>query len=105
MRYSDTIELISESWENSAEGVSQPLRGSRRVFCRVRSISSSEFFRAGQEGLRARWQFTVWPDEYRGETLVRYGGQVYGIYRTYRAGRDALELYAELKAGTSEREG
>ena len=37
--------------------------------------------------------------DYAGETTVVYNGKAYGVYRTYHAGTDTLELYVEGKGG------
>lgn len=118
MNRSDIITLISPTWSNDARGVAQTEHqdwiwdpfsfdegvaghqaAARQVFCRVRSISASESFQAAQAGLKAAWRFTVHPDEYRGESLVRYQGGLYSVYRTYQSGPGRLELYVEVKAG------
>ena len=99
MNRSETIELISATNANDKYGVSRPAETVRGVFCRVKSISASEFARVGLSGLKPAWRFTVHADEYRGETVVRYLGKKYAVYRTYQPSQDEIELYVEVKAG------
>lgn len=99
MRISEQIDLISVTHENDAKGVSRAIETSRTVFCRVESISSDEYFRAGSAGLRPAYRFRLHADEYRWEPTVRYQGVKYAVYRTYRASLDELEIYVEGKKG------
>lgn len=99
MNQSGNLDLISVSNANDKYGVSQPSETSRGVFCRVKSVSASEFARVGLSGLKPAWRFTVNADEYCGETLVRYLGKKYAVYRTYQPSQDKIELYVEVKTG------
>lgn len=69
------------------------------VFAEVGSVGQSEFFAAAQNGLKAQFQFKVWPDEYSNQPYVEYNGQRYSIYRTYEPPGQKVELYAEVKIG------
>ena len=40
-------------------------------------------------------------EAYAGEQIVEYQGRRYGVYRTYQAKTDELELYVERKGGTN----
>ena len=71
----------------------------REVFAKVKSISRSEFFNAGRQGLNPDLQFTVFTGDYNGETIIEYNGKTYAVYRTYEDG-DYMELYVERKGGT-----
>ena len=99
MDRSEVLELISTAIENDQYGVARVTETARTVYCRVRSVGMSEFYAAGQAGLRAMLQFGILGAEYRGETVVRYKGVKYAVYRTYQSGKDILELYGEAKAG------
>ena len=39
--------------------------------------------------------------DYNGERVVEYDGKTYGVYRTYYARTDTVELYVERKGGTN----
>lgn len=69
------------------------------VYARVESISASEFFAGGQNGLKPEYRFLVNAWEYSDEPDVEYKGKVYSVYRTYRRSLDLLELYTERKVG------
>lgn len=71
------------------------------VICKVRSVDRQEFFKAGQVGMNPKYRFDTDKVNYHGEELVKYKDKVYGIYRTYEAGTDTIELYAEEKAGVT----
>lgn len=94
-----TISLISSAWSKDAYGVDHPTETSREIFARVESVSRAEFFEGGRNGLNPEYKFTVFAEDYQGEQIVSYNGSRYGIYRTYRATGDYMELYAERKGG------
>lgn len=96
----DVLNLIGVSKTQDAYGVWRMAETSKEVFCTVNSVSRSEFFDAGRNGLNPAYVFTIFGDDYDGEETVEFHGQRYGVYRTYRAGDD-MELYAERKGGTN----
>ncbi|RGH01228.1 head-tail adaptor protein [Clostridium sp. AF15-6B] len=71
------------------------------VICKVQPVDRQEFFKAGQVGMNPKYRFDTDKVNYHGEELVKYKDKVYGIYRTYEAGTDTIELYAEEKAGVT----
>lgn len=76
---------------------------STEVFCDVRSITRTEWFEAGRNGIQhPEYIFVINRNEYDGEKMVLYNGQYYGIYRTYEAKNENLELYVEAKGGLHE---
>lgn len=123
MDRSDVITLISESYEQDENGVwrntgdywkdengdfildenGQRIRlgGTREVFAQVDSVTASEFFEGGRNGLNPEYRFTMFAYDYNGERIVKYDGQFYAVYRTYFAKTDIIELYAERKGGTN----
>ncbi|PGN26272.1 phage head closure protein [Bacillus thuringiensis] len=72
---------------------------SRQVFCEKRSIPQSEFFQAGQSGIKASCILIVHLLDYQEETSVKYGEKTYSVYRTYERDDEKVELYCEVKAG------
>lgn len=100
MDRSDVIHLITQTMTQDAYGVWHPSETSRSVFCQVNSVTRSEFFDGGRNGLNPEYEFTVFYGDYEGEPIVEYKGKRYSIYRTYLARNDTLELYAERKGGT-----
>lgn len=94
------LDLVAITQTVDAQGVDRDAERSRRIYCRVDSITRQEFFEAGRAGLNPEWRFTVFAGDYKGERTLSYEGQRYGIYRTYRVpGTDYMELYAERKGG------
>lgn len=69
------------------------------VFALVESVSMSEFFQAGEIGLKPDLKFVVRLMEYSGEETLRYGTDVYSIYRTYRRKDGRVELYTQKRVG------
>lgn len=99
MDRSNTIRLISTTYTVDAIGQRVPTEVPRQVFCNLGSVSATEYFEAGRNGLNAEYRATVLREEYHGERLAELNGQRYGIYRTYIGTGDELELYLERKAG------
>lgn len=95
----DEITLIKTTYEKDALKQQVGTEVSRVLLCQIGSISASEFFDAGRNGIKAQFRATVFPPDYEGELTAEYRGKRYGIYRTYLAKDDALELYLEAKAG------
>lgn len=64
----------------------------REVFCGLRSIGHSEFYEAYAIDYRPELKFVLADYlDYEGETLVKYGADLYRVIRTYRTGQE-LEL-------------
>ena len=100
MDRSDVITLISKNsvQTNDYCWVDQETR--TEVFCDVRSISQTEWFNAGRNGIdHPAFIFVMNRNEYRGQQIVEFHGQRYGVYRTYMAKNENLELYCEAKGG------
>ena len=96
----DVIQLVSIEQTQNAFGVWEKTETTRQVFCKVSSVSQSEFFEAGRNGLNPEWRFVVFGADYGDEETVIYNNKRYGVYRTYRDG-DFIELYVERKGGTN----
>lgn len=101
MDRSDVIKLVNEVYTTNAQGVQEVTTTEREVFCQVRSVSRSEFFEGGRNGLNPEFQFTMFFGDYFGERTVLYHGRPYAVYRVYQGRNDTLELYVERKGGTN----
>lgn len=99
MDRSDVIQLVAVHYTEDAIGQRIPAETAREVFCNIASVSASEWFEAGRSGMQAALKVTVFEPDYRGEQIAVVDGVRYGIYRTYRAKNETLELYLEAKAG------
>ncbi|PEE39389.1 phage head closure protein [Bacillus pseudomycoides] len=72
---------------------------SRQVFCEKKSVPQSEFFQAGQSGIKASCTLIIHLLDYQEEQKVKYREKEYSIYRTYERNDEKVELYCEVKAG------
>lgn len=71
----------------------------RMVYCDVRSVTQSEWFEGGRNGLNPEYRFTMFAPEYHGENICEYNGNRYTIYRTYLARNEMIELYVQKEQG------
>ena len=95
----DVIALIKQTVSTNTYGIEEMTETEREVFCRVDSITQTEFYQAADTQINPEYRFTVFFGDYEGEMLLAFNDSRYSIYRTYRTGDD-LELYAERKVGT-----
>lgn len=91
--------LISETCESDGLNQRIAVEKKREVFCRIKSVQQSEWFSAGNAGLKSQFRVEVFADDYAGETQIEVDGVRYGIYRTYLGNHDQMELYLERKGG------
>lgn len=101
MDRSEQLILVSETKTQDDFGVWQIAETERTVFCQVDSVTREEFFDGGRNGLNPEYRFTLFYGDYNGERTVEYKGNRYGVYRTYHARTDVIELYAERKGGAN----
>lgn len=101
MDRSELITLVGTTRKQDAYGVWREEKTQREIFCQVGSVSASEFFEGGRNGLNPEYRFTVFFGDYNGERTLIYNNLPYAIYRTYHGRNDRLELYAERKGGTN----
>lgn len=102
MDRSDVIYLLTpRPTVTSANGVQSKGYAERLVYCQVLSVSRNEFFEAGRNGLNPEFEFVIFAGDYKGERLLKYRGQTYAIYRTYRRRDDNLELYVQREGGAN----
>ena len=99
MNLQDVITLRKSTATVDAYGVTRLQWETSDVYAKVESVSASEFFEGGQNGLKPEYRFTVSVWDYNDEMELAFNGQLYSIYRTYRRSLDLVELYAERKAG------
>lgn len=95
---SDVLYLISQTISVDDYGNEVKTETERQVYCEVNSISQTEFYAAANTELNPEYRFDVFFGDYNGEDVIKYQGNRYAIYRTYRTG-DTLELYCERKIG------
>lgn len=101
MDRSAKITLLASTYVQDKYGVWTETMSSRDVYCQVDSVTRSEFFEGGRNGLNPEFRFTMFFGDYNGEQTVVYNGNTYSVYRTYHAKTDTIELYVERKGGTN----
>lgn len=99
MDRSTAIKLVREAYSKNDYGQLVPTKTERKVFAQIDSVSRSEFFEGGRNGLNPELVFRMLASDYHEEKVVEYNGKIYGIYRTYLGRNDIVELYAERKGG------
>lgn len=99
MDRSTPIYLVKETYTEDSYGVLQPTTTKRTVYANVNSVSASEWFEGGRNGLNPEYRMIMFAPDYQGEEIVEYNGRQYAIYRTYQARTDVLELYVERRKG------
>ena len=101
MNRSAQITLLSTTKTQNEYGVWVENTVSRDVFCQVDSVTRSEFFEGGRNGLNPEFRMKMFFGDYNGEKLLVYNGQTYSIYRTFQGNTDIVELYVERKGGSN----
>lgn len=101
MDRSEELTLIAQTNTQDANGIWQKSETQRTVFCQANSVTRSEFFEGGRNGLNPEYEFTIFFADYNGEKVVEYKGQRYAVYRTYHARTDVLELYVQREGGVN----
>lgn len=101
----DIITLLTTEYGHDVYGNEVESIAERTVvFCRVRSVSRSEFYQAAQANLHPDYIFTISHyRDYHGEKALLYTDWTgtekrYDIIRTYRDG-DSLEITAAERVG------
>lgn len=96
------ITLITETYANDDSGVPRKTETAADVFAKKRSVSRSEFFEGGRNGLNPEYEFDVFKGDYNGQRTIEFEGKRYGVYRTYEPDDgDYIELYVARKGGTN----
>ena len=96
----DILTLITTKNELDDYGVMREQLKEKTVYCQVNSVTRSEFFGGGRNGLNPEFKFTMFAADYCDEAICTFHGKSYAIYRTYRVpDSDTIELYAERQGG------
>ena len=123
MNRNDVCLLIKDHYEIDELGQRIASVTARPVYCEISSVTGTEWFSGGQNGIRPELRVTIFRYEYQGEETVNIGGScdgsgvsggtTYTVYRTYfkrpelsvgghvtGPELDELELYLERRAGS-----
>lgn len=99
MDRSEVAYLVAQMYEPDLIGQMITKETKKEIFCSISSVSGQERMEAGREGITAEYRLTMFQPDYEGEKIVELEGERYGVYRTYQAKNDTIELYLEVKAG------
>ena len=99
MRIPESAELITSIYKDDDFGVPKKVETSRKVYGSFDSLSASEIFDGGRDGLNPELRFTMLELDYKDETILVRGNKRYAVYRTFRPGNGKVELYCERKGG------
>ena len=92
----DLIELVSLTFTTDALKQRVPHESRRSIWGHIQSVSKSEWFQGGQNGLQPSLVVDTNMINYQGEKTAIVHGKRYSIYRTYFNDQsDTIELYLE----------
>ncbi|HAE16019.1 MAG TPA: hypothetical protein DCG51_05655 [Erysipelotrichaceae bacterium] len=103
MDRSDVAYLVSKEWIQDEFGVQREQNTESQVFVQVNSVSMSEWFEGGRNGLNPELRFTMFRYDYNDQEEIKYNGKYYKVYRVYYAKNDTVELYCERRKGNASR--
>lgn len=96
----DELKLIGQQFVKNEYGIEKPVPTEKTVMVKKYSVTRSEFFLGGRNGLNPVLKFEMNAAEYDGESVCEYRGNKYAIYRVFQEeGSDYIELYVERKGG------
>lgn len=99
MNLAEKISLLTSEYVQDELGQWTETQTKTDVFAIVSSVTMSEFFQAGMQGMKPEYRMTVWMNEYDGQENLEYNEKNYTIYRTYRRDDGRIELYVTERKG------
>lgn len=96
---SDVAYLLTDTYTQNEYGVMEKETTKSKVFVKVSSVTSQEWFEGGRNGLNPQYRFEMFAHDYNDEEVIEYNNKQYTIYRTFNKTVDLIELYTELKKG------
>lgn len=94
------IELVTFAVTTDELGQQTKTHSFREVFAEALPVRMSEFFAAGQQGIKPQHAFRIWSMEYADEEHLRHDNKEYRVYRVYRDPKTRkTELYCEVRVG------
>ena len=103
MRTPETAELITVNYDKDIYGVSSKTEVAKKVYGYYDSVSASEVFDGGRNGLNPQFRFVMTELDYNGQTILVRNSERFAVYRTYRPNNGTVELYCERQGGTNGR--
>lgn len=102
MNQAAKIALVKTEYAQDSIGEWTETASKKNVFAYVSSVTMTEFYQAGLQGMKPEFRFLIWLSEYDGEETLEYDGKIYTIYRTYIRDDGRVELYVTLRKGEEE---
>lgn len=99
MRIPESAELVTITFKDDEYGVPVKVETGRKVYGNYDSLTATEIFDGGRDGLNPELRFTMLELDYKDETILVRGDKRYAVYRTFRPGNGKVELYCERKGG------
>ena len=99
MRIPESAELVTITFKDDEYGVPVKVETGRKVYGNYDSLTATEIFDGGRDGLNPELRFTMLELDYKDETILVRGNKRYAVYRTFRPGNGKVELYCERKGG------
>lgn len=99
MNKSGIAYLIADTYTQNDYGVMEKQSTRKKVFVNTTSVTGTEWFEGGRNGLNPQYRFIMFSHDYNNEKVIEYNGTQYTIYRTFLRSTDEIELYAELRKG------
>lgn len=92
----DQICTLFNAYGDEFDSIGNPIREKAEctdIACAEISVSSTEFFRAGTNGIQSEKEILIDAESYEGQTHAEFDGEEYRIYRRYQRPSGLLELY------------
>lgn len=97
-QWSDIVYFVNLAEGTDPDGFPVIVPGiPRQAFANKKSIRSTEFHMAKQQGVDLSFMFEIRSDEYLGEEQLKYEKKDYAVYRTYEKG-EFIELICHRKS-------
>jgi SPP1 family predicted phage head-tail adaptor len=97
MLFRDVVDLVAITEGKDADGFPTDVETVRNnIFANKKSVRSSEFYQASQQGIRLSLMFEIRSIEYQDEKELRFEGKDFEIIRTYDRG-EITELVCQSK--------
>ena len=99
MNQAAKIKLISKTYTTNSIGVPVATEVKKTRFAIMSNINQSEYYEAGQIGLKPFACYSLRAMEYGGEDEVEVGSKRLTVYRTYNRTDGRVELYTTERKG------
>ena len=99
MNQAAKIKLISKSYTTNSIGVPVATEVKKTRYAIMSNINQSEFYQAGQAGLKPYACYSIRVTEYGGEDEIEVGSKRLTVYRTYNRTDGRVELYTTERKG------